>query len=54
MKREVIEVKVGRQKTRVHYILFDKDAPFKHKAYRTKDGYQRKPKHRKAYWAGEE
>lgn len=42
-----IVIKVPRAKNRAHFMLFAEDTPFKPKKVERKDGYKRKPKHRK-------
>lgn len=37
----------GRQRSRAHRALFDRDLPFKPKAERRRDVYQRRAKNRK-------
>lgn len=37
----------GRQRTRAHRVLFDRDLPFKPKSERRRDTYQRRVKNRR-------
>jgi hypothetical protein len=46
MKKEIIQFKVPKQKTRAHYVLFSEDSPFKPKRVERKDVYKRNPKHK--------
>lgn len=45
MKKEILSFKIQRPKHRAHFVLFAEDSPFKPKAVKRKDLYQRKPKH---------
>lgn len=46
MKKEVIQLSVGRPKSRVHSVLFG-DTPFRPKKVESKTLYKRKAKHPK-------
>ena len=48
MRKQVLSFKVPQVKSRVHYILFAEDSPFKPKSVKRKDSYQRRPKHKNA------
>lgn len=45
MKKETLSFKIPAAKHRAHYVLFAENSPFKPKAVKRKDLYQRKPKH---------
>ena len=49
MKKEVIQFKVGRPKTRAHHVLYG-DTPFRPKKVESKLRYKRKDKHPKKDW----
>jgi hypothetical protein len=49
MRKETISFKVPQLKTRAHFVLFAEDSPFKPKAVKRKDQYQRKPKHKNSF-----
>lgn len=34
------------KRTRAHFVLFDKDLPFRHKVVKSKKSYKRQEKHR--------
>ena len=45
MKKQVLSFNAPQLKHRAHFVLFAEDSPFKPKAVKRKDLYQRKPKH---------
>ena len=45
MKKEIISFVIPAQKHRAHRVLFDNNTPFKPKVVKSKQHYQRKPKH---------
>jgi hypothetical protein len=49
MRKETISFQVPRAKTRAHFVLFAEDSPFKPKAVKRKDQYQRQPKHKNSF-----
>lgn len=46
MDEDTFLVKIPRQKTRAHKVLFDKELPFAPKREQPKTAYSRKQKHR--------
>ena len=45
MKKQLLSFVVSKPKTRVHFMLFAEDTPFKHKVVVPKNKFQRKAKH---------
>lgn len=46
MKKQFFPYKLQRPNSRVHFMLFSNNSPFKQKVVERKDLYKRKPKHK--------